>query len=80
VNYRIYCLYASMKDDPGPWLIAAEDEYAWEGDPDRCEASFKKVRDEARSCDWDVREVTLLVNVDQVCKAFEAPEVKAIIE
>ena len=79
MTYQIFCLYASMKDEsePSPWLIAAEDEYAWEGDPDRCEAVFKKAREEAQSQGCDVREVTLNVDINSVCKAFTVTEVDA---
>ncbi len=82
MTYSIFCLYASLKDEPepSPWLIAAEDEFAWEGDPDRCEAVFKVARDLGDRSGWDVREVTLTVDIDAVCKAFEPVEVEASVD
>lgn len=78
---RIYCLFASLKgEEPGPWLIAAEDEYAWEGDEARCKAVFEKARAEAEESGWDVREVVLLVDYytdTGIAKAFLPPEITA---
>lgn len=78
MTYRIFCLYASMKgeEEPSPWLIAAEDEYSWEGDEDRCEAVFKAAREEAEKNGWEVREVTLLASIDAIAKAFNPTEVR----
>lgn len=79
-TYNVYCLYASLKEDVGPWLIAAEDEYSWEGNPERCEAVFQQARDEAAVNNWEVREVTLLVDLGAIYKAFEPTEVQAEVE
>ncbi len=81
----IICLFASLReeDEPGPWLIAAEDEFAWEGNSQRCEAVFEKARKEAEGAGWDVREVVLLVDYygdNGVSQAFLAPKVKAEVE
>lgn len=81
MKYQVFCLYASPKgEEPSPWLIAAEDEYAWEGDPERCEAVFKRAREEAERSGWEVREVSLLADVGAIYKAFEPTEVEAIVE
>jgi hypothetical protein len=81
MTYSIFCLYASIQGEtePSPWLIAAEDEYAWEGDPERCEAVFKKARDDAERNGWDVREVTLNSDINAICKAFEPAEIDATV-
>jgi hypothetical protein len=81
MRYRIFCLYASLKgEEPGPWLIAAEDEYAWEGAPERCEGVFAAARELAERNDWDVREISILVPMDAVYTAFESPEIAATVE
>lgn len=81
MKYRVYCLYASLKgEEPAPWLIAAEDEYAYEGDPCRCDAVFQKAKDDAERNGWDVREVILLADIRAVYKAFEATEVPATVD
>lgn len=78
MTYTIYCLYASMRDDePSPWMIAAEDEYAWEGNPERCEAVFKAARQLADRNDWDVREIELTVDLDAIYAAFNPTSVQA---
>lgn len=79
-KHHVYTLWASTREDPAPWLIAAEDEYAWEGDPDRCEASFKVARDNAERQDFEVREVTLLIDYSEVARAFGPAEVEAKVE
>ena len=79
MKYRIYALYASLKGEK-PWMIAAEDEYCWEANPDRCEAVFTAARKLAERNDWDVREVTLVLDIDAVYKAFRAPEIDAEAE
>jgi hypothetical protein len=81
MNYHVYCLYAAMKDeDPSPWMIAAEDEYSWEGDPDRCEAVFAEARKQAESAGYVVREITLIVDISAIYKAFEPVEVPTTTE
>lgn len=79
-KHHVYTLWASMKEDPAPWMIAAEDEFSWEGDPDRCEAAFKVARDKAEADDYEVREVTLLIDYGQVMRAFEPAEIEAEVE
>ena len=74
--HRVYTLWASMKDDePGPWMIAAEDEYSWEGDPDRCEKVFADARKLAERNDWEVREITLRFDYAAIVAPFEPTEV-----
>lgn len=81
MTYQVFCLYASVKgEEPSPCLIAAEDEYSWEGDPSRCEAVFKAARDLAERNDWEVREITLTVDIEAVCRAFEPTEIVALLE
>lgn len=78
MSYRIFCLYASLKgEEPAPWLIAAEDEHAWEGDPERCESAFKKAQAQAEQDGWETREVVLTLDISAVYKAFESPEIPA---
>lgn len=80
-RHHVYTLWASMKgDDSGAWMIAAEDEFAWEGDPERCEGVFKAARTEAESQDFEVREVTLLLDYGTVMAAFEPTETEAEVE
>lgn len=79
-DHRIYTLWASLKEDPGPWLIAAEDDHAWEGDPDRCEAAFKAAREKAEKDNFEVREITVLVPYENIVRAFEVPEVDGLVE
>lgn len=80
MKHHVYTLWASMKEEAAPWMIAAEDEYAWEGNPDRCEAEFKAAREKAERDGFDVREVTLLLDYGPVAKAFEPAEVEADVE
>lgn len=81
MKYRVFCLYASMKDsEPAPWMIAAEDEYSWEADPGRCDAVFRKAHADALENGWEVREVTLLIDIDVIQKAFLPAEVEAEVE
>ena len=59
----IYTLWARLPGDEGAWMIAAEDEWCWEGDPDRCEAKFREAREREERNGNVVREVW--INVDQ---------------
>lgn len=77
--HRIYTLWASVKDEAAPWMIAAEDEYAWEGNPERCAAIFKVARANAEHSDFDVREVTLLIDYGAVMRAFEPVETEVSV-
>ena len=78
MSHQIYTLWAAVpEEDPGPWMIAAEDEFSWEGDPDRCETEFKQAREKAEEAGWRVVEVTLRVDYGRVAEAFRATEVAA---
>lgn len=77
MKVKVYTLWASMKDeeDPSPWMIAAEDEFSWEGDPQRCEQVFAEAR--RRHDSSEIREITLEVEWDAVAAAFLPAEVAA---
>lgn len=78
---NVYTLWASMKGtEPAPWMIAAEDENSWEGDPDRCERVFQDARDKCDYNGWDYREVTIKVDWNAVAKCFETGEVDGEVE
>lgn len=80
-GYRIYTLWASMKgEEPAPWMMAAEDESSWEGDPDRCEAAFADARRRAKDSDWDVRELTLHVFYAAIDAAFQPADIIVSVE
>lgn len=75
-GYTIYTLWATMKgEEPAPWLIAAEDESSWEGDPARCETVFSEARELADRNGWDVREVNLSVPFSDLDEAFQPPTI-----
>lgn len=59
----IYTLWARLPNDEGAWMIAAEDEWCWEGDPERCEQKFKEAREKVEADGNIVREVW--INIDQ---------------
>lgn len=80
MTYEIYALYASLQGEAAPWMVAAEDEYSWEGDPDRCEREFQEWRDKAKENDWDVREITLTVDMNKIIKAFEVPHIEVEVK
>ncbi len=74
----IYTLWATMKgEEPAPWMIASEDEFSWEGDPDRCEKVFADAREMAEKNGWDVREIILSVSSQKVVEAFDALRLRA---
>jgi hypothetical protein len=76
----VYTLWASMKgEEPSPWMIAAEDEFSWEGNPERCEAVFDEARQLADRNGWDVREVNLEVDLDLVHERFEPGKADGIV-
>jgi len=69
----IYTIWAAMKDYPESfWMLAAEDEYSWEGDPDRCDAVFQTARDKADVNGWITREVEITVPFEDIAKTFLA--------
>ena len=73
MKVTIYTLWASMKgEEISPWMIAAEDEYSYEGDPDRCDRVFQSARDLADRNSWDYREVQIEVDIEAVAKCFES--------
>lgn len=78
-GYSIYTLWASV-DGEGFWVIAAEDETCWEGDPKRCEDKFAEARKQAEKDGFLVRELTLKVPYAELDKAFEPPVVEASVE
>ena len=82
MKVSVFTLWATMPDgmDVHPWMIAAEDEASWEGDPDRCEAVFKEAREKAAEAGWEVREVTLSVDYDKVVATFLPAKVEAEVE
>jgi hypothetical protein len=81
MRFSVYTLWASMKgEEPSPWMVAAEDEASWEGDPDRCERVFQTARDLCDRNNWDYREITLKVDFDAIAKCFEVGDVDAEVE
>lgn len=73
---RIYALFASVKGyDPSPWMIACEDEFTWEGNPERCDALFKQKRAEAERDGNEVREMVIDVDYEKVAAAFLPSEI-----
>lgn len=81
MTVTIYTLWASMRDsEPSPWMLAAEDEYSWEGDPDRCDKVFADARAVAERNDWDVREVRITVDIDAICERFECGATEGTVE
>ena len=79
--HQIYTLWASLKgEEPGPWMIAAEDEFSWEGDPDRCEKVFADARALAAKNDWEVRELVLTFEYGKVIDAFIPAEIPVNVE
>lgn len=81
-SLSIYTLWASMKceDEPAPWMIAAEDEHSWEGNPERCDKVFAEAKALAERNDWDVREVVLSVSLEAICAAFLPTRIEAHVE
>lgn len=72
----VYTLFAQLKgEDSGVWMIAAEDEFSWEGDPDRCEAVFRDARHRADKNGWEVREIEVSLPYDQIDAAFASPSI-----
>jgi hypothetical protein len=72
----VYTLWATLKEeDTAPWMIAAEDEFAWEGNPERCEAVFKEARTLADQNGWDVREIEIALPYAQIITAFSVPTI-----
>lgn len=71
----IYTLWARIPNDDGAWMIAAEDEWCWEGDPQRCEASFKAARDRAERDGQSVREIVIRVDQELIEAAFRPTEI-----
>ena len=72
MRHTVYTIWASMKgEEPSPWMLHAEDEYSWEGDPDRCEKAFQDARNLADKNDWDYREVEIKVDYAKIAACFE---------
>lgn len=81
MNVRVFTLWASMKgEEPAPWMIAAEDEFSWEANGDRCDRVFADAKALAERNGWDVREITLVVNGDVIYGEFEPLEVQVEVE
>jgi hypothetical protein len=76
-RHYIYTLWASLREDPGPWMVAAEDQHSWEGNPERCEAAFQAARDECDKNDWAYREIEILVDYEKIVACFESGVVEA---
>ena len=74
-TWNIWTLWASLPQEVAPWMIAAEDEASWEGDPTRCEAEFKAARKRAEASGYIVREITLSVDMSELDKAFSPPTI-----
>lgn len=74
---NIYTLWARLPNDEGAWMIAAEDEYCWEGDPARCEQKFKEARETHERSGFDVREVWIEVDHERIEVAFRPTQVTA---
>jgi hypothetical protein len=71
----VYTLWARLPDVEGAWMIAAEDEWCWEGDPDRCKSEFDQARAKAEAEGSVVREVWFYIDQDQVEAAFRPAEI-----
>jgi len=80
VKHRVYTLWASLKEEASPWMLVGEDEFSWEGDPDRCEKAFQDAQNLCDENEWDYREVTLLIDYKAVVKCFDSTEVEADVE
>lgn len=77
MTIQVYTLWAALKEDPGAfWMVAAEDEFAWEGDPERCDAKFKAAQDEAEGQGFIVREVWIEVDSSALDPAFHPTKIK----
>lgn len=77
MKLTIWTLWASMRgEEPSPWMVAAEDEYSWEGNPERCEKVFQDARDLCDKNEWDYREVKIEVDINQIAKCFESGDIK----
>jgi hypothetical protein len=71
VKINVYTIWATPKDEePSPWMIAAEDQFCWEADPERCERVFAVAKEDAARNGWEVREITFSVDWDAVFDAF----------
>jgi hypothetical protein len=62
------------------WMICAEDEFSWEGDPDRCEAAFADAKSRATASGWATREIVFSVPGSQVEAVFAPAEVEASVD
>jgi len=82
MKHRVYTLWAAMKgeQDFSPWMVAAEDEFSWQGDPDRCERVFQTARNLCDRNNWAYREVELSFDYNAVARCFESGEVDAEVE
>lgn len=81
MNVDIYTLWAALKlEDPSPWMVAAEDEFSWEGNPDRCERVFQQARELCDEKDLDYREVTIEVDIDDIVRCFESGRVSGSVK
>jgi len=80
MKLTIYTMWASMKgSEPSPWMIAAEDEYSWEANPDRCDRVFQEARELADRNEWDYREVKVEVDADAIYKCFESGTTAGVV-
>jgi hypothetical protein len=73
----IYTLWTRLPNDEGAWMIAAEDEWCWEGDPDRCQKSFAEARAKAEKDGQVVREIWINIDQEIVEAAFRPTETDA---
>ena len=77
----VFTLWAAVEGDAdGVWMLAAEDEHAWENDPDRCEGVFEIAKRQAADSGFVTREVNLVVDTEKVSQAFWATEIDADVE
>lgn len=81
MNARVYTMWASMRsEDTSPWMIAAEDEFSWEANADRCDEVFADARSLAEQNGWDVREITLVLEGQKIFDTFAPVEVRSDVE
>lgn len=71
MKIRIHTLWAALVEDEGAfWMLHAEDEFSYEGDPDRCDAAFKTAKANADRNGWVTRVVIITIESGEVEKAF----------
>lgn len=73
----IYTLWARLPSNEGAWMIAAEDEWYFEGNPEHCEEKFKEAKEAAERDGNIVREIWINVDQEVIEAAFRPAETDA---